>query len=99
MTNQSPLQKSTDIDYKLLDRIIGGMDLDKMDMWQVIKRVYEAVYLHYSFMYHEAKAEEDHIYKKVLEKNAKIEELEDEITTLRICLSEEVIEEATKTSQ
>ena len=81
--------QSTDIDYKLFDKILSTNDFTGMDMMEVVKKVYEATCMYYSFMYYQAKSEEEHIYKKILEKNKRIEVLEDELKTLRENLPEE----------
>jgi len=70
---------NVEISHKLLDKIMNGMDCTKMNMWEIIKHVYEA-----TFMYHELRFAQEHNLRKkyeakIVEKVGVITAIEDDL--------------------
>jgi len=78
----------TDVDWKLFDKIIEGLKLEELTIFQVCQRVYESTYMYHSFKVHEAVAERDHVTERMVAKVQRIEDLEKENADLRAQLPE-----------
>ncbi len=64
-------------DYNFLNQVIDNIkDIEKKDMNQVVREIYEATYYKYSMLFYKAESERDQMRDTVIAKTEKIEKLQ-----------------------
>jgi len=82
----------TKIDRSLLEKIIGQMDLQKMNMKDVVFHVFDAVYLTYYQKYYQELMLRMTVEKRIIKKNVTIDSLNSRVAQLTAMLDGHGIE-------
>lgn len=56
-----------------LDKILSLMDLEKLNMYEVVKKVYEATYMKYHIKFFEEKAMREKLEARIIKKNTELD--------------------------
>lgn len=74
---------TTEVNWQYFDKLLENPKIPQMNMLEVCRFIYEATYIRYSIKFYEEMYLREKYADTIIEKNKKIEELENEIKTLK----------------